>query len=186
MNQLLSISPRRNRHLVCLDLLRPSQPPVGERHAALARRRIDNCRRMLNYGRLAGWNIIHVLSRTALSQPARSLEGLEPSPSEQVLYRTGVSAFSNRAFRQTVGVSPDTELILIGLSLSPSCLATALAAHDHRLGVTLVEDTVCAGPEDTLGLEAIDTVSRSIVAPFVRIARTDDLIDMRRSLRVVD
>jgi hypothetical protein len=186
MNQLFSLPPRRSRHLVCLDLLRPAQAQASERHAALARRRVDNCRRMLAYGRSAGWNVIHVLSRSALSQPARSLEGLEPSPSEQVLYRTGVSAFSNRAFRQTVGTSPDTELVLIGLSLSPSCLATALAAHDHRLGVTLVEDTVCAGPEDALGLEAIETVSRSIVAPFVRIVRTEDLIDLRRSLRVVE
>ena len=185
MNQFFS-QPRAGRHLVCLDLLRPAEPPASQRHAALARRRIDNCRRMLTYGRSAGWNVIHVLHRSALSQTARSLEGLEPSPSEQVLYRTGVSAFSNRAFRQTVGASSDTELVLIGLSLTPSCLATALAAHDHRIGVTLVEDTVCSGPEDTLGLEAIETVSRSIVAPFVRIARTDDLIDLRSTLRVVD
>lgn len=186
MNPNFSAPPMRNRHLVCLDLLRPSQPPASERHAVLARRRIDNCRRMMGHSRSSGWNIIHVLHSSALSQSVRSLEGLEPSPSEQVLYRTGVSAFSNRAFRQTIGASPEPELILIGLSLTPSCLATALAAHDRRIAVTLVEDTVCAGPEDTLGLEAIETVSRSIVAPFVRIVRTDDLIDLRHTLRVVE
>ena len=128
---------------------------------------------------------MHVLHRSLLSQSSRSFEGLEPSPTEPVLYRTGLSAFSNRAFRQSVRAAHDAELILIGLSLTPSCLATALAAYDHKISVTLVEDTLCGGPDDSLGIEAIDIVSRSIVAPFARIVRADELIDLRRGLRVV-
>jgi hypothetical protein len=180
-----STARRSERHLVCLDLLTSDQPATGKHAAAHAQRPIDSCRRLLAHGRAVGWTVLHVFPRAALSGSARAIEGLEPLPSEPVLYRTGVSAYSNRVFRQTMDTSPETELIIVSLSLSAACLATALTAHDRKTAVTLVEDIVSSTAEDALDLEAIETLSRSIVAPFVQIARTDDLIDLRRSLRVV-
>jgi hypothetical protein len=172
------------RHLICLDLLVTARDAAAGR-AAATQRRIDNCRRLLVHGRAIGWTVMHVFPRAALAASARSIEGLEPLPSEPVLYRSGVSAYSNRVFRQTLEASPETELVIVSLSLSAACLATALTAHDRKSAVTLVEDIVSASEDDAQGLEALQTVSRSIVAPFVKIARTDDLIDLRRSLRLV-
>ena len=207
------------RHLVCLDLL---QPKLGDNDDGLignSGRRIQNCRRLLVYGRTMGWAITHVYDHTARSRHARAIPGLEPLQIEPVIYRTGVSAFSNRMFRENVERTLDVELatnprlvvfgedvgpkggvhgatlglqqkygvalILLGLSLSPTCLATALAARDRGVAVALVEDVVAGSPGVAAGIGAIQTLSHSIAAPFVKITRTDELIDSRRGLRVV-
>jgi len=173
------------RHLVCLDLLRPDPFSSDDAHEPRLSRRIQNCRRLLTFGRTVGWTITHVFDHTARVRRARAIEGLEPLQIEPVLYRTGVSAFSNRIFREIVEESLGAELIIIGLSLSPTCLATALAARDRGVAVALVEDVVSGSADSAAGIDAIQTLSHSIAAPFVKIARTDDLIDVRRRLRVV-
>jgi nicotinamidase-related amidase len=134
---------------------------------------IHNCRRILTYARGMGWAVTHVI------------EGLEPLQIEPVLYRTGVSAFSNRIFRESVEDTLEAELILLSLSLSPTCLATALAARDRGVAVALVEDALSGSAGAAAGIDAIQTLSHSIAAPFVKILHTDDLIDIRRGLRVV-
>jgi hypothetical protein len=174
-----------NRHLVCLDLLRPEAVDGDEALAAGVERGKRNCRRLLRYGRTVGWTITHVFDHTARSRRSRAIEGLEPLQMEPVLYRTGVSAFSNRMFRESVEDRPDTELIILGLSLSPACLATALAALDRGVTVALVEDALCGSASAADGISAIQTLSRSIAAPFVKITRTDDLIDVRRGLHLI-
>lgn len=110
------------------------------------------------------------------SHASRPVDGLEPLPIERLVYRTGVSAFSNRAFRQAVKAHPEAELVIAGFSLSSSCLATALTAHDWGLPVVLISDLAPGDDEQTL---------RSVVAPFVRIAAADELIEVRQALRLV-
>jgi nicotinamidase-related amidase len=182
-----SSSPRTRqtaRHLVCLDLLLPAPDAGYDGVVERAARGIQNCRRLLAYGRTMGWTITHVYDHTARTRRARAIPGLEPLQIEPVIYRTGVSAFSNRIFRERVEETPEVELIILGLSLSSACLATALAARDRGIAVALVEDVV-VGAASAAGIGAIQTLSHSIAAPFVRIARTDELIDVRRGLRVV-
>lgn len=173
------------RHLVCLDLLRSAPASGGDAGDPHVERRIQNCRRLLAYGRTVGWTITHVFDHTARGSRARAIAGLEPLQIEPVFYRTGVSAFSNRIFRECVEESPDAELVIVGLSLSPTCLATALAARDRGLAVALVEDVLSGSADAAAGIDAIQTLSHSIAAPFLKIARTDELIDVRRGLRVV-
>jgi hypothetical protein len=174
----------RPRHLVCLDLLRWPGTVIDEAHPG-APRRIENSRRILAYGRAMGWTITHVFDHAARARRVRAIEGLEPLQIEPVLYRTGVSAFSNRIFRESVEDSLDAELIVLSLSLSPTCLATALAARDRGVAVALVEDVLTGTAGAAEGIGAIQTLSHSIAAPFVKIWRTDDLVDVRRGLRVV-
>ena len=76
-------------------------------------------------------------------------------------------------------------MILLGLSLSPTCLTTALAARDRGVVVALVEDALSGSASGAAGIDAIQTLSHSISAPFLKIARTDELIDVRRGLRLV-
>jgi nicotinamidase-related amidase len=173
------------RHLACLDLLRPAGPFGAAAADPGANRRIDNCRRILMYGRAMGWTITHVFDHTARTRRARAIEGLEPLQIEPVLYRTGVSAFSNRVFRESVEDALETELIVLSLSLSPACLATALAARDRGVAVALVEDALLGSTGAAEGIDAIQTLAHSIAAPFVKILRTDDVVDIRRGLRVV-
>ena len=171
------------RHLVCLDLVRSETRLDGLDRPDLDRR-IEACRRLLIHARWRGWEITHVHPRSA-SHASRPVDGLEPLPSERLVYRTGVSAFSNRAFRQAIKASPEAELILVGFSLSSSCLATALTAHDWGLPVILASDAILGGPSDMADAREADKSLRSVVAPFVRIAAADELIEMRRALRLV-
>ncbi len=167
------------RHLVCLDLVRFPEPPTTEAQA-----RIDKGRRLLIYARACGWAMSHVFPHTA-GRSTRPLAGLEPLPSEPVYYRTGASAFSNRVFRRALEEGPELELVILCLSLSSTSLGTALAAYDHDIAVILIEDTLRQDAANASGLEAIETVTRALVAPFVQIRRVEELIDPRRGLRLV-
>jgi hypothetical protein len=167
------------RHLVCLDLVKADAPPPHQ-----DRVRIDKCRRLLTFARAAGWLISHVYPRQA-GRSTRPLEGLEPLPSEAVYYRTGASAFSNRVFRRAMKDQTDLELVIAALTLSSASLGTALSAYDQDIAATLVGDTLRPDEANASGLEAIQTVARALVSPFVQIRNVDDLIDERRGLRLV-
>ena len=168
----------RERLLVCLDLQQASLFAQGPDRCVV------NCRRVLSHARQAGWRVVHVHSKKACPIEARPIEGLEPLTSEPLVYRTGVSAFSSRPFRQLVaGLA--CELVIIGYSMSSSCLATAMVAYDNDLAVTLVEDAVSATPVDAVTRDALDLVSRQIARPFVGLTSTGELLGETRLLRVV-
>jgi hypothetical protein len=174
-----------SRHLACIDLVETLCCDAEPNRSDDTHRRIHNCRRLLNYGRAVGWKISHILDHSVRGRRMRAIEGLEPLQIEPVHYRTGVSAFSNRRFRESVEDQLESELVILSLSLSRSCLATALAARDRGVAVALVEDIVCESADAAAGIDAIQTLSQSLAAPFVKILRTDDLVDVRRGLRVV-
>jgi hypothetical protein len=175
----LPSDPASSRHLVCLDLVRGPHAPSAEEEV-----RIGRCRRMLAFARASGWVISHVYPRSA-SRSARPLEGLAPLTSEPVYYRTGPSAFSNRVFCRAIKEHYDTDLVIMSLALSSTALGTALSAHDRELPVTLIGDTL--GQDAAAdGLAAIETVAHALVAPFVQIKETGQLIDQRRGLRLVN
>jgi len=119
------------------------------------------------------------------ARPPRPLAGLEPLPSEPVYYRAGASAFSNRAFARAMRDQLTTELVILALNLSPTAVGTALSAHDQDLAVTLVGDTLSREACDAPGIEAIETIARALVTPFVKIRATEEFIDQRRGLRLV-
>lgn len=179
MIHVLSDQAESPRHLVCLELVRGVEPLSPE-----VQLRIDRCRRLLTYARSADWTISHVYPHTA-GRSTKPLAGLEPLPTEAVYYRTGASAFSNRVFRRSVTEDPDMELVILSMSLSSSSLGTALSAYDHDIAVTLIEDTLKPDAANGSGLEAIETITRALVAPFVLIRKVDDLIDQRRGLRLI-
>jgi len=174
-------SPALARHLVCLDLVRSEIQSDGLERPGVDRR-IEVCRRLLLHARWRGWEITHVHPRSA-SRASRPVPGLEPLPSERLVYRTGVSAFTNRAFSQAVKAAPEAELVIAGISLSSACLATAVTAHDLGLAVALASDAVLGAP--AWPIAEGDRSLRAVVARFARIATADELIEVRRSLRLV-
>jgi nicotinamidase-related amidase len=172
---------QRERLLVCLDLQRAS---LSYRSVAGADRCVVNCRRVLAHARHADWRVVHVHTKKQCPDEARPIEGLEPLVSEALVYRTGLSAFSSRAFRQLVTGS-SAELVIIGYSQASSALATAMVAYDEELAVTLVEDAVSATTFDPETRDAMDLVSRQIARPFVSLTSTHKLLGGAPRLRVV-
>jgi nicotinamidase-related amidase len=177
-------SVRPERILVCLDTVQAldARDPGPAPDAA---RRANNGRRILQFARDKSWGVAHVMHHSVRTRRSRAIEGLEPLQSEPVHYRTGVSAFSNRRFRESLEEAQGAELVILSLFLSRACLATALAARDRGLTVTLVGDVIDGSADAAAGLDAIQTLSQSLAAPFVNVLRTDELIDMRELLHLV-
>jgi nicotinamidase-related amidase len=184
MTLQLPTSAARARHLVCLDLLTGALPPRAARVGARFQRPIDNCRGILRHARTEGWDITHVHGRSATAALGRPVEGLEPLPSEPVLYRDGVSAFSNKTFRRIVEAR-SADLIIVGFSLSPTCMATALTAHDWRLSVTVLEDALQPSLVAAPDIEALRTVVGALPAPGIWLARTESFTGPTPHLRLV-
>jgi len=171
---------RTSRLLVCLDLQRGSiadgQGPDGC---------LVNCRRMLEHAREEGWRIIHVHSKKADPADAKPIDGLHPLLTEPVVYRDGLSPFSNRIFRNLLASLGSVELVVIGYSKTSSFVATALIAFDQELSVTLVEDSVCPAMLDQETRDAITLLGRKTAGRFLTLACADDLIGRPRLRRVV-
>ena len=167
------------RLLVCIDLLEPAA--ATEEPRAL-QRCITNSRRLLTYAREAGWEVVHCLGRDL---PARAIPGLEPLASEAVYQRDGVSAFSSRGLRRRLRGWSSPELVIIGCSLATTCLATALAAFDRATPACLVLDAISVRRDEFIGSEAFAGAATRIAAPFVRLARTDDIVGRRRAFQLV-
>lgn len=169
----------RPRLLVCMDLQQGSvaegQGPDGC---------IVNCRRVLAYARDEGWQIVHVHRK---SEPplARPISGLEPLLTEPVLYRTALSPFSNRSFRDLVDAAGAAHMVVIGYSVTQSFLATALIAYDEDLSVVLVEDAIGSGALDHETRDAIGVLGQRVASPFLVLTTTDALVGGPRLRRVV-
>lgn len=169
----------RERLLVCLDLqrgsVRPGQAPDGC---------LVNCRRLLAHARREDWRVVHVHGRKPQPRDAAPLDGLRPLLTEPVLYRSGASAFSSRAFCEMVEGGA-VELVMVGYSMTSALIGTAMIAFEEGLSVTLVEDAICSAVLDDETRDAIEYLGLKAARPFVTLASTDALIGTPRLRRVV-
>lgn len=172
----------RPRLLVCHDLQQASLPGDGAVTPSRAQRALGNCRRILRHARAWDWSIVHAHRRLSGSG-GRPIAGLAPRPSEPVMTRQGLSAFSNPSFRDLVGGAREAQIVLIGFCLASSCLATLFSAYDLGLLTLLVEDAVTTGRE-AAGAHA-ESLAKTIAAPFAEFSSTDDLIGARPAPRLV-
>jgi nicotinamidase-related amidase len=159
----------RRRWLICLDLQRDHVVPGRPRYAASNAAVVTACASVLGLARDEGWRIVHSQVRPDGPPQPRALfgapiEGLRPLISEPVFFRKGLSAFGDPTFASELRVARGQEVFLIGFSLADTCLATALAAVDAGLTLTLVEDAVGWGERP-----AVAEGARAILEPFVRI-----------------
>ena len=169
---------RPDRWLVCLDLQRdfviPGRPHFAEASAGVA----SACVRVLGHARAAGWRVVHsqlrqadagVFGRGLFDAP---IEGLRPRTTEPVFFRRSLSAFADAEFSEELRGALGAEVILIGFSLCDTYLATALAAVDLGLDLTLVEDAVGAGGA---GAKVASESARGLLRPFMRTILSSDL-----------
>ena len=166
-----------SRWLICLDLQRDYVVPGRARYAPAHSGIVLACRQVLDIARAGGWRVVHSQTRrdeSALIQRdmfGAPIEGLRPLVTEPVFFRRGLSAFANPCFAAEMRAARGAEVFLIGFSLADSCLATALAAVDEGLELTLLDDAVGAGPE-----EGVMEAARSLLRPFVRIRSSSTLL----------
>ncbi len=98
-----------------------------------------------------------------------------------MLFRTGLSAFSNRRFRDLVA-GGRRHVVLVGVALGPACLATALDAHDRGIPVTLVEDTLTSGATHLFPAETVRGVLLGVASPYVRRVTSTRVLQLGAAL----
>jgi len=157
--------------LVCLDLQRGRMAGLVDAGVEGA---LETCRRVLDKARRRRWPVLHVHRREPTLEAGRPIAGLEPLPSEPIYLRSGPSAFSHRAFSQTVGAYGGP-LALIGFSLCDSVLATAFAAVDRDLSVEVVGDAVPVGGRDDHLLRQAMAAPLASLSPMARIIDSREL-----------
>jgi nicotinamidase-related amidase len=115
-------------------------------------------------------HVFRVRDRSSSHAPGETrapLEGLQPRPFETVLFRSGLSAFSDRKFASLVA-GERRQFVLVGVKLDSACLATALDAHDRGVRVTLVDDTLSAAEEPPFSSEIVRGVLLATAGRFVQ------------------
>jgi nicotinamidase-related amidase len=172
------------RLVVCLDALEPvidcDVPKPGG--AGWTR----NARRVLDHARRCGWSIAHVIAvRPSLGGGRwRAAPGLGPAPSEPVFHRPEPSAFSSYDFAAFAARSGRAELLLIGMSVEASCLATALEGVRLGRSVAVAADATAIPPVERDGLAGLMRVARPGPARL-RIEHTARLLSGAPGLRLI-
>jgi nicotinamidase-related amidase len=177
--------------LVCVDLQREYVVPGRPLYEASSAPVAQACRRVLEHARTRRWRVIHTQQRHDEGLFARSgyfgapIEGLRPLISEPVFVRTGLSAFSNPDFAAEMGDALGEDVYLIGFSLNHTCLATAFAAVDMGLSVTVVEDAMGVAPCPGMPSGRASEIAEAILAPFVRFACSDELTETAEAMEAL-
>ncbi len=163
--------------LICNDLVADghlSEEPASWRTC------IHNSMLILAAARKQGWNIAHVYRQ---DRPPNPIASLRPQPEEPVFQCRGPSAFSSSALRDFLVMSGTEEIILIGRSLVPSGLATAVAAADLGVSVTLVADAVSQpSAEPGQSAQSLTHAARCLITQFATLTSTAKLLQLQSSL----
>jgi hypothetical protein len=144
--------------------------------------------RLLAHARAEGWSVGHVISRRPRpgETPWRPVGGLTPAPSEPVYHREEPSAFSSPELCEALQRCPGGEVVLCGVSVQGSCLATALDALRLKLRLTVATDAVLLTGAERTGLEGfLRLQSLGLAKSAVRLASSDGLAQPWQRLRLV-
>jgi nicotinamidase-related amidase len=114
------------------------------------------------------------------------MPGFAPEPSEPVYHREQPSAFSSPEVCAATAGAPRREIVLCGVSLRGSGLATALDALRLAVPLTIAADALWAPQGERDGLDGLLQLQRAgLTHNAVRLASTDALLRPWRPLRVV-
>lgn len=177
--------------LLCLDAL--SVAPESDNDGEFAPGRPGdawsaNAARLLAHARAEGWSVGHVISRRPRpgETPWRPVDGMTPAPSEPVYHREEPSAFSSPELCEALERGPRGEVVLCGVSMQGSCLATALDALRRKLSLTVAADAVLLAGSERTGLEGLLRLqSLGLAKCALRLAASDGLVQPWQRLRLV-
>ncbi len=178
--------------LLCLDAL--SVAPGGDNDGEPDTRDLsgdawsENAARLLAHARAEGWAVGHVISRRPRpgEAPWRPVAGMTPAPSEPVYHREQPSAFSSPELCEAIERGARGEVVLCGVSVQGSCLATALDALRLKLRLTVAADAVLLTPTERTGLDGfLRPQSLGLAKSAVRLAASDGLVQPWQRLRLV-
>ncbi|MBS0360746.1 MAG: isochorismatase family protein [Proteobacteria bacterium] len=187
MSEMLSRPTADGVLLLCLDALIPASDCDGAALGPDLPWRA-NAARLLDHARAQGWTTGHAISRRRLpgETPWRPAEGLAPMPKEPVYHREQPSAFASPELCATLAGPARPEVVLCGLSLHGSLLATAVDAQRRGVCLTLALDAAGLSPAEQPGLDGLLRLQRmGHLSSIVRTAATETLLRPWRPLKLV-
>ena len=173
--------------LLCLDAVTPA-PDCDDDTAAPHQAWRANAARLLAHARRECWSVGHVISRRPRpgETPWRPAQGLAPTPQEAVYHRDQPSAFASPELCATLAAPARPEVVLCGLSLRGSALATALDALGRGVQLTVATDAVWLAPGEQPGVDGLLRLQRmGHLSRLVRLADTETLMRPWRPLQLV-
>ena len=176
--------------LLCLDALSvaPESDNDGDAGDIPSDAWSANAARLLAHARSEGWSVGHVISRRPRpgEAPWRPVVGMAPAPSEPVYHREEPSAFSSPELCEAVARGDHSEVVLCGVSVQGSCLATALDALNLKLRLTVAADALLLAEAERAGLDGfLRLQSMGLAKSAVQVAPSEGLVQPWRRLRLV-
>ena len=190
MTRVLRRSGAKDVLLLCLDALTlaPESDNDGGGPGPCDAAWSANAARLLAHARAEGWSVGHVISRRPRPGEIawRPVAGLAPAPSEPGYHRDEPSAFSSRELCDALARDARSEVVLCGMSVQGSCLATALDALRLKLRLTVAGDAVWLTGAERTGLEGfLRLQTLGLAQSAVRLAPSDSLAQPWQRLRLV-
>lgn len=173
--------------LLCLDAVSLAADTDAEADPAFSGWSV-NAATLMGRARLQGWSVRHVVSRRPRpgEDSWRPMAGLAPEPSEPVYHREQPSALSSPELAAALGDGPRWDVVLCGVSVRGSALATALDALRLSLRLTLASDAAWVPSAERDGLAGLLELQRAGLAhKAFRLASTESLLRSWRPLRLV-
>jgi nicotinamidase-related amidase len=127
--------------LLCHDIVESGDETEDQ---ASWRTCIHNSSLLLAEARRRNWLVVHAFGS---GTPPAPVEAMRPRPEEPVFQCQGPSAFSSSGLRSLLAINPPLEILLVGRSFMPMCLATAAASADLGLPLSVVSDAVSLSKE---------------------------------------
>jgi nicotinamidase-related amidase len=166
--------------LLCHDIVAEGEQTEEQ---ASWRTCIHNASLLLSEARRCHWPIVHAYSS---SSPPAPIEAVRPYPEEPVFQCHGPSAFSSAGLRALLSVSPPLEVLLVGRSFLPMCLATAAASADLGLPLSVVSDGVSVSRViQEKHSEGGISAARELVALFAKVTTTAQVLRLASSLQLL-
>lgn len=144
---------------------------------------LDNCRRMLGFAREQRLPIAHFrqLRRGAFLNPATPfadwIGDFRPRPSEMVFERGMPSCYAADGFPEMTEHMDDPYLVIVGLTSTGACMATALDCFHRNQASCFVSDASSSMPIGMASSGQANELSREIIRQYADVMTTDETIE---------
>lgn len=144
---------------------------------------LNNCARMLAFARKQRLPIAHFrqLRRGPFLNPATPfadwIEAFRPRPSEMVFERPLPSCYAATGFAEMIANMDDPYLVIVGLTASGACMATALDSFHRSHASCFVADASWNQPLGSCDAVQSNALVSDIIGQYSDVLTTDETIE---------
>lgn len=166
--------------LLCHDIVEEGH--LSEEQASW-RTCIHNAGLLLSKARASNWRVAHAFKSDVTPQP---IQTVRPLPEEPVFRCKGPSAFTSDGLCSLIGAVTPSQILLVGRSLLPMCLASAAICADLQLPLSIVSDGISiAKPAQSDIRDTRDMDVAHLLPLFANLTTTAQVLKLASSIALV-